>query len=136
MSQDLPGYVSVWIGRFGSSEELDEYFEEQYDNDAEPISEFARDFQLTFYDHDFIEVNRQPNRLSVRQLFESLSYSSSFIDEATTVAAERSADGNTGIALFNFSYSPAVVEITKNASFIGTFPYDIDAASVSEPEFA
>src|SRR5262245_48363957 len=52
-------FVSVWVGQFASEEAVDAYTAEQYDEDRddEPISPFAADIGLKFYDHDFMEVH-------------------------------------------------------------------------------
>ena len=47
--------VDIWLGTFPSQKRLDEYLEESYDDDASALSEFARDMNESFYDHDFFE---------------------------------------------------------------------------------
>ncbi len=47
--------IDVWVGRFSSSELANAYFDETYDDDDRPISEFAADMGESFYDHDFME---------------------------------------------------------------------------------
>ena len=47
--------LDIWVGNFESEARLDAYFEENYDEDDAPISEFAADMGVSFYDHDFLE---------------------------------------------------------------------------------
>ena len=47
--------VDIWVGNFPSEAAADSYFEEQYENDDEPISRFAADMGQRSYDHDFME---------------------------------------------------------------------------------
>jgi hypothetical protein len=46
----------VWVGRFKSQKELDAYLEEAFDEDDDdaPISRFAADQGVGFYDHDLV----------------------------------------------------------------------------------
>lgn len=46
----------IWVGQFASSKALDKYMEEDEDLDDEddPISPFAADQKVAFYDHDLV----------------------------------------------------------------------------------
>ena len=49
--------LDVWVGNFDSESRLfDEFLEESYDDDDEPISEFAHAQDAGYYDHDFLEA--------------------------------------------------------------------------------
>jgi len=49
--------LDVWVGDFESEARLNAYFDEKYDEDDAPISEFAADMGVSFYDHDFLEFS-------------------------------------------------------------------------------
>jgi hypothetical protein len=51
--------VDFWGGVFASRTDLDEYFDEQYDDDDAPISTFAADMGERFYDHDSTQRSLQ-----------------------------------------------------------------------------
>jgi hypothetical protein len=46
----------VWVAKFKSQKELDKYMDEDFDDDDEdaPISRFAADQGVSFYDHDLV----------------------------------------------------------------------------------
>lgn len=46
----------IWVARFKSAKALEAYMEESYDEDDEdaPISRFAADQGIAFYDHDLV----------------------------------------------------------------------------------
>lgn len=49
------GLVSVWVGKVASDAELRAYLAEQYEDDNAPVSKFATDCGLNWYDHDFVD---------------------------------------------------------------------------------
>src|SRR5262245_56143250 len=53
----------VWVARFKSNKALDEYMDEAFDDDDEdaPISRFAADQGVGFYDHDLVYAEFQKN---------------------------------------------------------------------------
>ncbi|MGD6842164.1 immunity 22 family protein [Bacillus infantis] len=56
-------YVSMWIGNFGSKEELMNYTNIEYTEDGDSISSvFEKDFNLDYYDRDLVEKNGLVNR--------------------------------------------------------------------------
>jgi Immunity protein 22 len=75
--------VDVWVGRFPSSESADAYFEETYDDDDGPISQFAADMGESFFDHDFMErAFHDPPSDDFAKALASHSFSSSYLSAA------------------------------------------------------
>src|SRR5205809_1129756 len=75
--------VDIWLGLFPSQDRLDKYFDEQYsdDDDETPISEFARDQGVWFYDHDLVERSFHENgENELGLLIGRHSFSASFIE--------------------------------------------------------
>lgn len=71
-----------WIGWFESLEIQEEYFKETYtEDDDAPISKFASDQHVSFYDHDFLEIGFKTITASIRELFEGHSYSEYWLEE-------------------------------------------------------
>jgi immunity protein 22 of polymorphic toxin system len=122
-------FVSVWVGLFGSREVVEAYTLEQYDDDVdhEPISPFAADVGLRFYDHDFFEVGHEPG-LSARGAgaFTLHSYGASFAAKAWG-AVERIGNDpfDTVFLLYGYDHhrSPQAARRPRRVTFVGTFPY-------------
>ena len=76
--------VDVWLCRFPSAEAADAYFEETYEDDDRPISQFAADMSEQFYDHDFMECGDfyDPPVNDVTKSVALHSFSSSYLTEA------------------------------------------------------
>jgi hypothetical protein len=68
--------VDVFVGTFGSQENLHQYLEETYDEDDEdaPVSLFARDLGQSYYDHDLIEASFRELTNDFNELSEGLSF--------------------------------------------------------------
>jgi hypothetical protein len=57
--------LDIWIGNFDSESRLfDEFLEESYDDDDEPISQFARVQDECYYDHDYLEADYESGGFS------------------------------------------------------------------------
>ncbi len=56
--------LDIWVGNFDSESRLDEFLEESYDDDDEPISAFARCQGEGYYDHDYLEADYERNGFS------------------------------------------------------------------------
>ena len=74
--------VTIWVGTFASDARREAYMHEEYGDDDVPISEFARDQGVRFYDHDFVESSVRPITLDLRVLFAGHSFSRSYFDAA------------------------------------------------------
>ena len=121
--------VSVWVGLFGSQQAVDEYIVEQYDDDRddEPISPFAADISLTFYDHDFIETHHEQglSRKGVAVFLEH-SYGQSFGEETWKAAKSlHVGEFDTVFLLYGYNHAcyPQASRQARQVTFIGTFPY-------------
>ena len=67
------GVVSIWVGAFSSEGQLRAYLHEQYEDDGAPLSEFARDCGLCWYDHDSVE-SRFADEVGLADLLQPFSY--------------------------------------------------------------
>jgi hypothetical protein len=116
-----------WVGSF-PRDVAAVYFEEAYDrNEDDPLSAFARDQGVTWYDHDQLEYG-WGTAGTVRELVAGYSYSDQWADEL----ARRVADaGLTGINFFVFISSDEI-ERPRSAQgdgywlhYLGTIEYRI-----------
>jgi hypothetical protein len=114
---------------FGSQEAVDAYTLEQYEEsrEHEPISPFAADIGLRFYDHDFIEVNHAVGlSAQAADAFAHHSYGRSF---AAVVWDKIKQEGvgpfDTVFLLYGYKHqkSPQATRRPKRIIFVGTFPY-------------
>lgn len=97
-----------WVGRFPSNDEVGRYFDETYDLDDEerertPLSKFASDQGVMWYDHDCLEYGFEEGCASVPELIADYSYSEQWGKE---VARRAAAEG--------FAAVNTVVFITEN----------------------
>lgn len=82
--------VDIWVGRFGSREGADAYFEEQYENDDDAVSEFAGDQGEAFVDHDFMErEHHAPPETDLGRALLGHSFAASYMAQAAAAFAER-----------------------------------------------
>lgn len=70
-----------WVGHL-PEDVANQYFVEDYSGDREetPISAFARDQGVTYYDHDFLEYG-WGNAGSIQELVDGYSYSDQWAEE-------------------------------------------------------
>jgi len=122
-------FVSVWVGEFGSEEAVAAYTLEQYDDvrDDEPLSPFAADIGLRFYNHDFFEVGYLQG-LSAKGAgaFALHSNGKSFAAKACG-AFEQTGVGSFDTVFLLYGYDhqrmPQAAQRSQRVTFIGTFPY-------------
>lgn len=125
---ETEGVMSVWIGRFTSADAFERYLEELYDDDEAPLSAFAADTQLGFYDHDFLEAEYYgPDDVDVETMLRPLSFSRSFLEAVVSRASELAMSGNAVLLLFDHDYTLPPDVNSKTVHFVGTFPYDPDS---------
>jgi hypothetical protein len=114
---------------FGSQEAVDAYIVEQYDEEREhePISPFAADVGLKFYDHDFIETHHEKSLSSKGTgAFTRHSYGDSFAAAAwAAVGHQNLADFDTVFLLYGYDHlrHPQATRKPRRVGFVGTFPY-------------
>ena len=128
--------VDLWLGRCPSAEAVDRYFQETYsDDDIEtPISEFAADMGLIFYDHDLMERGfRDTPTASVAEALAGHSFSSSYVLAAADVLTAKQ------LPMFNVVVLVWGCEIERPRSvarpplfldYVGRFRCDPDAEDV------
>src|ERR1700733_3012900 len=82
--------VSVWVANGISQTIFDEYLAEDYSDDEDrPISRFAEDLGVSFYDHDFMDAAPQEQPVFVAELMNRISYGETFAIEADKAANAR-----------------------------------------------
>ena len=119
-----------WVGHFPTAQRVSEYFAEVYDEDDEttPLSQFARDQGVSYYDHDFIEYGFSEKATPIERLFAGYSYHEQWAAEL----ARRVADaGLTGVNMFVF-ITEEEIESPKSVQgdgywlhYLGTIRYRI-----------
>lgn len=124
----MNNHVSIWVGNFGSKEELMNYTNVEYTEDGDSISSvFEKDFNLDYYDRDLIEkkwISKSTN--SVKDLLDGFSYSDQFLEQFDTISY--SAEFNTAILIYNLEYDAKKTKSKYNNSelkFIGVAQYTI-----------
>ena len=124
----MNNHVSIWVGNFGSKEELMNYTNVEYTEDGDSISSvFEKDFNLDYYDRDLIEkkwISKLTN--SVKDLLDGFSYSDQFLEQFDTISY--SAEFNTAILIYNLEYDAKKTKSKYNNSelkFIGVAQYTI-----------
>jgi hypothetical protein len=77
----------VWVGMFESEEQLDAYFEEQYEDDDAPINRFAADQGEMYYDHDWVERAFCQSG-DLHKLIDGASYSCDYMQDVIVAATK------------------------------------------------
>jgi hypothetical protein len=135
MGFEKDGVISVWMGDFPSEGAAEEYLREQYDSDEAPLSQFAADFDIPWYDHDFLEsYHTSSGTHTIREMLSGFSYSTSYIDFVVNRADELGChQSNTVVLLLDFAYQPGAARSTSPLLFVGTFAYDATASAAEDP---
>ena len=110
--------VSLWIARFNSKEELNDYIKEEFDKNGDIYSNFMKSFKIDFIDNHFQEIDFYNNKLK-QEIFDGFSYIESFIHR---IPNENWENYNAVILLYNYEYH-GKVKLKKQVKFIGTFNY-------------
>jgi len=124
--------VSVWVGSFESRSDLDAYLHPFYspgpETDDLPLSAFAADIGLPWYDEDFLEADCCPTPIcTLASALDGFSYSSSFA-AAAVAAVHGAAPFNTVLLLYGYDHSRCGgAPNPTRVRFIGAFPYDPSA---------
>lgn len=113
------GFVSLWLGKINSSEELDNLLEITYTEDGDFIpSIFARSFDIERYDDAVREAefyDDDDNLLG--RLLEGFSYDEVIIPKITSLCGEQlQSNYNAVILLYNFKYEGNKMKTTINTS--------------------
>ncbi|AWH84395.1 hypothetical protein HYN59_04365 [Flavobacterium album] len=110
--------VSVWLGKLDNQEKFKEYISEIYDDEGQMMSGFMNDFEIKFYDSQFLEALFEASA-NKDEALKSFSYSQNFLDK---LPLENLSHYNCFLLIYNFNY---VGQVDKAGSFkyIGTFAY-------------
>ncbi|MCB1036658.1 MAG: immunity 22 family protein [Acidobacteria bacterium] len=102
-------HVLVWLGANLPRPRLEAYLEETHpeDDDSLPLSPLAADFQLPWYDHDFLEARCVEGPLPLESLLLPFSFSPSFADLVVEEMEGRLPEANVAVLLYDSPYPPA-----------------------------
>jgi hypothetical protein len=111
----------------------DEYFAETYDENDEdfertPLSQFARDQRVKWYDHDFLEYGFNDRAASVEELVAGHSYSDQWGAELARRAAEARLSGINWFAFITESEIAEPKSVRGDGywvEYLGTISYRI-----------
>lgn len=125
---DKRGYVSIWMGKCTSNNDLNKYMEGQYNDDGDYLqSSFEEDFVLSM-DEDFVESEVLGRGHEVIEcLLEGFSYDSRIIMNLKAQDIKLEDNYNTVVILYNHKYSGEVNSIKKKnlyLRFIGSVEYE------------
>jgi hypothetical protein len=112
------GYVSVWIGRLASDEELDAYLN--------MTPEFEREFGFKLNEADMPETSVELESVSVSVLVNGFSWSKSYTEAVVEAASKLGYEtANTMVIFHNFKYEPGKVKVKPSTKlvFLGAFPF-------------
>lgn len=119
--------VSIWLGKFNSKVELENYVEQVYDDSNDDDTSncpFWNDYRIKYIDHDFQEIAWQEIVNDIEELIRGTSYWESYIEKVKTSATKIDISSyNSLILILKYEYDGKVQE-TINTKFIGTFEYD------------
>jgi hypothetical protein len=126
------GFVSVWVGHFPSEADFDAYLAEQYGDDEKPLSAFAAESDLGWYDHDYREAYFVEGGIpeAIHPMIGGFSYGASFVDAVVAAAAKRGLrEANAAVLLFDCKYHKDT-DTNKRLTWLGSFAYDKTASPV------
>lgn len=109
--------VSIWLGRFDSEEQLNDYVEEQYNEDGDILCPFYSDFKIEYLDSDLRDLLfHEPLNKSV---LSNASYAASFIDAIDADLSQY----NAVILAYDFEYS-GDIDLVGGLHFYAVLPYN------------
>jgi WD40 repeat protein len=116
--------VSIWLAKV-SQTSFEEYLAEDYSDDERPISRFAEDLGVSFYDHDCVEATTPERPLLIAELIVMFSYGETFaIEVDTETKTMRLSDErfNAAVALYDQRFQ-GIWPKDSPLTFLGTFSY-------------
>lgn len=121
------GYVSLWIGKFSTSEELEKYLLVAYTEDGDAIpSQFEKDFKVDYFDEDFSEAhyaNQDMRKLS--HLLKGCSYDDVVIPNFVEKYGEYLPDGfNSMILIYDFQHNKKSDNEINGVKYLGSIRYE------------
>lgn len=126
MLNDEANAVSVWVAKRISQTNFDEYLAEDYSDDDRPISRFAEDLGVSFYDHDFMNATKLEKPLFIAELILILSYGETVAIEADEAATRKQLTEerfNAVVALYDQRFE-GIWPYDSPLTFLGTFTYN------------
>ncbi|MGZ0880265.1 immunity 22 family protein [Priestia megaterium] len=121
------GYVSLWVCKFSSSEELENYLLVAYTEDGDAIpSQFEQEFKIDYYDEDFSEaLYADEETLNLLQLLEGCSYDDVVIPNFVEEYGEYLLNGfNSMILLYDFQYNKKSGNELSGVKYLGSVRYE------------
>jgi predicted DNA-binding WGR domain protein/ankyrin repeat protein len=120
------GYVSIWLGRFGTKRKFTTYTMDPEMSDKVPDECFKNDFGFDVFDGGNYEEYFSPRPLAVGKLLARFSSSDSFIPAAVEKAkAAGWSSANCASLIYDLRYEadPGKARPDCPMTFIGAFPY-------------
>lgn len=111
--------VSLWVGNYLSQEKFQSYFEEEYDEDGDSLSDFEQNFKIDYIDSQFQELFFYENLNSKTEIFDGFSYVESFIENIPNLTWE---NYNSIALIYNFDYQGDIKK-ANGLDFIGVFDF-------------
>ncbi|MBY0061276.1 MULTISPECIES: immunity 22 family protein [Priestia] len=121
-------YVSLWVGEFSSTEELENYLLIDYTEDGDAIpSQFEKDFNIEYFDEDFSEAHYEGDEVhKLSQLLEGCSYDDVVIPNFVEKYGENlPINANSMILLYDFEYNKSGDhDKTHPVKYVGSVRYE------------
>jgi len=113
----MKNYVSLWLGNFFSSDDVEKYTKVRYTEDGDSIiSQFEKDFRLGYYDRDLIEKDwiSEPDD-NIKNLLIGFSYDDKLLNEFHSIDKKY----NTILLIYNYNYNNGdrVISNARNESY-------------------
>ena len=120
------GYVSIWLGRFGSKRRFTDYTTDPDMSDRVPDECFKEDFGVDVFDGGSYEEYFAPKPMAIDKLLARFSSSDSFTPAAVAKAkAVGWGSANCAALIYDFGYEADTRKVRRDCpmKFIGAFPY-------------
>ncbi|MDD1511795.1 immunity 22 family protein [Priestia megaterium] len=121
------GYVSLWIGKFSTSEKLEKYLLVAYTEEGDAIpSQFEKDFKVDYYDEDFSEAHYAEQDIrKLSRLLEGCSYDDVVIPNFVEKYGEYLPDGFTSmILIYDFQHNKKSDNEINGVKYLGSIRYE------------
>lgn len=121
------GYVSLWVGKFNSNIDFQNYLLISYTEDGDAIpSKFEKDFQIDYYNEDFMEAEHfEGETKNLSKLLDGCSYDDVVIPNFIKMQGDSLTDNfNSIILLYDFQYAPKGQNyLNDDVQYIGNVRY-------------
>ena len=122
--------VSVWLGAGVPEASFAALLELRPEATADgefPPSQFAEDFGIAWYDHDFLEACFEADNRPIATLLDGVSFGASFVEVVAELALRAGLPAaNAAALLYDVSYvlDPDLVAASGPLRFVGAIPYE------------